>query len=82
MFFIVFNDLFLLIGFFAKSNYSFIQFTAGLDILEMDAIKRFVTMALIVSLAIPSFVAFIALVCVIKRQCSRQHISSYDVIQD
>ncbi|CAF4594728.1 unnamed protein product, partial [Rotaria sp. Silwood2] len=40
-------------GFFAKSNYTFIQFTAGLDILEADSVKKFVTIALIASLVLP-----------------------------
>ncbi|CAF2439514.1 unnamed protein product [Rotaria sp. Silwood2] len=69
-------------GFFAKSNYTFIQFTAGLDILEADSVKKFVTIALIASLVLPGLVAFIAILFIIKRQCSMRHISSYDVIQD
>ncbi|CAF1985250.1 unnamed protein product [Rotaria magnacalcarata] len=69
-------------GFFAKSNYTFIQLTAGLEILKVDSIKKFVTIALVVSLALPITVALIAAICIIKRQCSRQNISSYDVIED
>ncbi|CAF0879835.1 unnamed protein product [Rotaria sordida] len=69
-------------GFFAKSNYTFIQFTAGLDILEADSIKQFVTIAFIVSLLLPGLIAFIAVIFIIKRQCSKRNISSYDIIQD
>ncbi|CAF0906118.1 unnamed protein product [Rotaria sp. Silwood1] len=69
-------------GFFAKSNYTFIQFTAGLDILEVDSVKQFVRIALIVSLVLPGLVAFIAVIFIIKHRCSKRNISSYDVIQD
>jgi hypothetical protein len=69
-------------GFFAKTNYSFIQLTSGLDILEMDSIKQFITLALILSLALPCLVAFIALIFIFKRRCTRQNVSSYDVIED
>ncbi|CAF4128422.1 unnamed protein product, partial [Rotaria sordida] len=40
-------------GFFAKLNYTFIQFIAGLDILEVDSIKQFVTILFIISLLLP-----------------------------
>jgi hypothetical protein len=70
------------IGFFAKSNYSFIQFTAGLDTLEMDSVKQFVIFALLLSLALPALIAVIALIFIIKRRYSQQNLSSYDVIQD
>jgi hypothetical protein len=69
-------------GFFAKTNYTFIQLTSGLDILEMDSIKQFITLALILSLALPCLVAFIALIFIFKRRCTRQNVSSYDVIED
>ena len=69
-------------GFFAKTNYTFIQLTAGLDSLEMDSMKQFITLALIVSLALPCIVAFIALIFIFKRRCARQNVSSYDVIED
>lgn len=71
-----------MVGFFAKSNYTFIQFTAGLDILESDATQMFVTVALIVSLALPSLVAIIAIICVLQRRCSQRNLSGYDIIQD
>jgi hypothetical protein len=71
-----------MIGFFVKSNYTFVQFTAALDTLPMDSIKQFVTLALIFSLALPCLVAFIAVIFIIKRRCSRPNISSYDVIED
>ena len=70
------------IGFFAKTNYSFIQLTAGLDTLEVDSIKYLITLALIFSLALPALVAFIALIFIIKRQCTKPSISGYDAIQD
>ncbi|CAF0735873.1 unnamed protein product [Adineta ricciae] len=69
-------------GFFVKSNYSFIQFTAGLDILEMDSIKQFVTLALVFSLLLPCLVAFIALIFIMKRRCSRSNTAGYDAIDD
>ncbi|CAF0837561.1 unnamed protein product [Rotaria sordida] len=69
-------------GFFAKLNYTFIQFIAGLDILEVDSIKQFVTILFIISLLLPGLIAFIAVIFIIKRQCSKRNISSYDIIQD
>lgn len=65
-----------------KSNYSFVQFTAGLDVLETDSIKQFITLALILSLALPCLVALIAFILILKRRCSRPPASSYDPIDD
>jgi len=69
-------------GFFAKTNYTFIQFTAGLDVLEPDSTKAFVTVALIISLALPGLVAIIAGIFIIKRRFSKQPTSSYNAIDD
>ncbi|CAF1015082.1 unnamed protein product [Adineta steineri] len=69
-------------GFFTKSNYTFIQFTAGLEILQTDSIKQFVTLALLLSLAIPCLVAVIAFIFIMKRRCTRQNTTSYDIIDD
>jgi len=69
-------------GYFIKSNYSFVQLTAGLDILEVDSIKQFIALALILTLALPVLVAFIAIIFIIKRRRSQQNISSYDPIDD
>ncbi|CAF3301740.1 unnamed protein product, partial [Rotaria sp. Silwood2] len=65
-------------GFFAKTNYTFIQFTAGIEYLETDSTKVFVTVALIASLALPGLVAIIALIFILKRRFTRQSSSSYD----
>ena len=70
------------LGFFTKTNYTFIQFTAGLDALEPDSTKQFVSIALIVSLALPGIVAVVALIFILKRRLSPSHSSSYDVIED
>ncbi|CAF1381874.1 unnamed protein product [Adineta steineri] len=59
-------------GFFTKTNYTFIQFTAGLDLLEPDSTQQFVTIALIVSLALPVIVGVIAIIFMIKRRFSPQ----------
>ncbi|CAF1019509.1 unnamed protein product [Rotaria sordida] len=69
-------------GFFAKTNYTFIQFTAGLDYLEPDSTKVFVTVALIASLALPALVAIVALIFILRRRFSRQTQSSYNAIDD
>lgn len=63
-------------GFFTKTNYGFIQFTAGLDILEPDATAQFVTVALIISLALPAIVGAIALIVMLKRRISNQSSNS------
>jgi hypothetical protein len=68
------------IGFFKASNYSFIQFTAGLDILKPDSTTQFVTIGLIISLALPAIVAIIALIFMVKRRLSKQTSSSYNMI--
>ncbi len=70
------------IGFFAKTNYTFIQFTAGLDLLEPDSTQEFVTIALIVSLALPAAVAVIALIFFLRRKFFEQSPSSYGAIED
>jgi len=70
------------IGFFAKTNYTFIQFTAGLDLLEPDSTQEFVIIALIVSLALPAVVAVIALIVILRRKFSQQSPSSYGAIED
>ncbi|UJR26977.1 hypothetical protein I4U23_008284 [Adineta vaga] len=69
-------------GFFVKSNYSFIQMTAGLDILEMDSVTRFITLALFLTLLLPGLVAIIALIFIMKRRYSRSDTTGYDVIED
>ncbi|CAF3422962.1 unnamed protein product, partial [Rotaria sp. Silwood2] len=69
-------------GFFAKTNYTFIQFTAGIEYLETDSTKVFVTVALIASLALPGLVAIIAFIFILKRRFTRQSSSSYDAIDD
>ncbi|CAF0772024.1 unnamed protein product [Adineta ricciae] len=57
-------------GFFTKTNYTFVQFTAGLDLLEPDSTAGFVTVALIVSLALPAIVGVTAVIFMIKRKVS------------
>ncbi len=81
MFLLIFYFEFLL-GFFIKSNYSFVQLTAGLDLLERDSITKFVALALTISLALPTLVAAIAIIFIIKRRCTRETITSYDPIDD
>lgn len=71
-----------LIGFFSKENYGFIQFTAGLDKLEPDATAVFITVALIISLALPATVAIIALIVTLRRRFSKQSSNSYNAIRD
>lgn len=58
-------------GFFAKTNYAFVQFTAGLDRLEPDSVASFVTIAAIVSFALPVVVGIIAAVFIIRRKFSK-----------
>ena len=70
------------LGFFMKTNYTFIQFTAGLDALEPDSTKQFVSIALIVSLALPGIVGVIALIFIVTRRMSPSHASSYEVIEN
>ncbi|CAM4772897.1 unnamed protein product [Rotaria magnacalcarata] len=67
-------------GFFTKTNYTFIQFAAGLDVLQPDSTTKFVSVALIASLALPGIVAIIAVIFIIKRRVSQQAASSYDAI--
>lgn len=62
----------LLIGFFSKENYGFLQFTAGLDELQPDATAQFVTVAVVVSFALPVLVAIIAIIIILKRRFSHQ----------
>jgi glucan phosphoethanolaminetransferase (alkaline phosphatase superfamily) len=82
LFFFVKIIFLIIIGYFAKSNYTFVQLTAGLDTLEMDSIKKYITLALILSLALPGLVGLIAIIFIIKRRCSTQNVSSYDAIED
>ncbi|CAF4957246.1 unnamed protein product [Rotaria socialis] len=67
-------------GFFTKTNYTFIQFAAGLDVLQPDSTTKFVSVALIASLALPGIVAIIAVIFIVKRRVSQQAASSYDAI--
>lgn len=69
-------------GFFIKTNYSFTQFAAGLDMLEPDSTAQFVTIALVVSLALPALVAVIAIIVMLKRRISNQSNSNYRNIND
>jgi len=71
-------------GFFAKSNYTFVQFTAALNDLETDSTQMFVTVALIISLALPALVAVIALILFLKRRFSSSSptFSNYDTLRD
>lgn len=61
-----------LIGFLKKENYGFLQFTAGLDELELDATAHFVTVAVITSFALPILVGILAAIFIIKRKISGQ----------
>ena len=77
------TSLSLCLGFFKKYNYTFVQFTAGLDELEVDSTKQFVSIALIVSLALPALVGLIALIFVLKRRfTSERYVSNYDTISN
>ncbi len=58
------------IGFFKKENFGFLQFTAGLDKLEPDQTGHFVTVAVIVSFALPLIVGIIAAIFILKRKIS------------
>jgi hypothetical protein len=71
------------LGFFTKTNYTFIQLTAGLDIIQLDSTKNAIVLALIVTLALPSLVASIAFLAIVKRRCTidRQN-DDYDSIDD
>lgn len=60
----------LFLGFFKKENYGFLQFAAGLDDLQPDATAQFVTIAVIVSFALPVLVAIIAVILFLKRKFS------------
>lgn len=57
-------------GFFKKENFGFLQFTAGLDKLEPDQTGHFVTVAVIVSFALPLIVGIIAAIFILKRKIS------------
>lgn len=48
----------------------------------MDSITQFVTLALILTLALPALVAIIAFIFIMKRRCTQQNVSSYDPIDD
>lgn len=75
--------MFLSLGFFKKYNYTFVQFTVGLDQLEPDSSARFVSIALIISLALPTLVGLIAVIFFVKRRCSSErYASNYDTISN
>ena len=75
--------MFLSLGFFKKYNYTFVQFTVGLDQLEPDSTKQFVSIALIISLALPALVGLIAVIFFVKRRCSSERfVSNYDTISN
>ena len=69
-----------ILEFFINTNYSFIQFTAGLDALDIDAITQYIALALAITIALPALVSSIAILFIIKRRCTREKPSGYDPI--
>ena len=56
------------LGYFSKTGYAFVQFTAGLDKLQPDSVAGFVTVAAIVSFALPVLVGIVAGIFMLRRR--------------
>ena len=71
-----------LAGFFSKTNYSFVQLTAGLDLLESDSTRNYITYACVVTLLLPGLVTTIALIVIVRQQCCLAKRDPYDDFDD
>ncbi|CAF0729854.1 unnamed protein product [Didymodactylos carnosus] len=69
-------------GFFKKTNYTFIQITAGLGEPVLDSTKLFVTLAVTIGLGLPALVALMAIIIAVRRRYTRRAASTYEPISD